>query len=143
MREQIIKKADEILKQAQEETYETYYGTATVDRSLNGMTISMDFDEGAEEALEEGYVRDPYNTELNFFSHSNVGFIGNGWSFLSPEEIGALVDEEAIILGYGSDYDDDGNLIGVEHVYFYSSYQTGSFIEDLLETGRTFFEKVE
>lgn len=66
--------------------------------------------------------------------------IGNGWSFVDPEDIGALT--EAPILSDDVDYDDQGKAkVGV--VYWYPEYEVTDPVAQLLENGFVDFTQVK
>lgn len=59
--------------------------------------------------------------------------LGNSWTFVSPEDIGALT--EAPILSEGIDYDNHGKVQHVGVVYWYPEYEVKDPVEQLLENG--------
>ena len=139
MREQIIKKADEILKQAQEETYgpySTYYGDITAEISDSGVTFRLEMDESVRDQLiEESSKGDVIYDLLE-------DFIGEGWEWVAPEDIGALTDAPIITdpNGYEVISQVDSDEVYYYYVYWYPNYMVQSPVEDLIEKGETFFE---
>ena len=127
MREQIIKKADEILKQAETYgPYANYYGYVTAETSDMGVTFRLEMDE----ALREDLVLEESTKGIEVMYDLLEDFIGNGWEWVAPEEIGVLTDAPIIM---------DPN----DYIYWYSNYMTTSPVEDLIEKGETFFERAE
>lgn len=59
--------------------------------------------------------------------------IGNGWSFIAPEDIGALT--AAPIVGYDVDMDDQGTITSAPNVWWYPQYETKDPIEELKSKG--------
>ena len=66
------------------------------------------------------------------------GPVGNGWSLVSPEDIGALTDDPYMV----SDahiWDDHGNvdpeLLRAANVYYYPKYQTTDILEEVYREG--------
>ena len=58
----------------------------------------------------------------------------SSWEWLAPEEIGALTS--AMILTCDAERDDEGKLERVGRVYWDSSYQVQSTVEELAKSGR-------
>ena len=67
--------------------------------------------------------------------------LGEGWSFISPEDIGALTD--APILSDDIDYDEYGKVRHVGAVYWYSEYEVKDPVAQLLENGFVDFAQVK
>jgi hypothetical protein len=65
----------------------------------------------------------------------------NGWDMIYPEEIGALTD--APILSDDAQYNDDGELIWCDNVYWYPDYQVLSPVEELFKYDQVVFQKGE
>ncbi len=65
--------------------------------------------------------------------------LGNGWSFVRPEDIGALT--EAPILTEEIDTDDQGNVLSVGTVYWYPQYDVSDPVAKLLENGYVDFQQ--
>ena len=65
--------------------------------------------------------------------------LGNGWSFVRPEDIGALT--EAPILTEEIDTDDQGTVLKVGTVYWYPQYDVSDPVAKLLENGSIDFER--
>jgi len=66
--------------------------------------------------------------------------LGEGWSFVNPEDIGALT--EAPILSEDVDYDNRGQAkVGV--VFWYPEYEVKDPVEQLLENGFVDFTQVK
>ena len=63
-----------------------------------------------------------------------------GFDWIAPEEVGALTD--APIIGLVS-RDDQGNITGVEELYWFPNYQVKSPIETLANTGTVTFTRGE
>ena len=135
MREEIIKKADEILKQSLivgppvAETYgpyPTYYGYVTAETSDMGVTFKLEIDEDLRDQL----VLEESSKGIDLLYDLLEDFIGEGWEWMAPEDIGALTDAPIIM---------DPN----DYVYWYSNYMVQSPVEDLIEKGETFFERAE
>lgn len=59
--------------------------------------------------------------------------LGNGWSFVRPEDIGALT--EAPILTEEIEEDNQGNVLKVGTVYWYPQYDVSDPVAKLLENG--------
>jgi len=57
----------------------------------------------------------------------------NGWSFVRPEDVGALTD--APIISEDVDTDDQGNVRNVGTVYWYPEYDVRDPVAQLLENG--------
>ncbi len=67
--------------------------------------------------------------------------LGNGWSWVRPEEIGALTD--APILSDDIEYDDEGEVVRVGAVYWYPRYDVADPVAQLLANGSVEFERVQ
>jgi hypothetical protein len=67
--------------------------------------------------------------------------LSNGWSFVRPEDVGALTD--APILTEELDTDDQGNVLRVGTVYWYPQYDVSDPIAMLLENGYVDFVRGE
>ena len=65
--------------------------------------------------------------------------LGEGWSFVRPEEIASLTD--APILTEEIDTDDQGNVLWVGTVYWYPQYDVSDPIAKLLEDGYVDFQR--
>ena len=65
---------------------------------------------------------------------------GNGWSWVRPEEIGALTD--APILSDDIEYDDEGEVVRVGVVYWFPQYDVADPVAQLLASGSVEFERV-
>ena len=65
--------------------------------------------------------------------------LGNGWSFVRPEDIGALT--EAPILSEEIDTDDQGPVREVGTIYWYPQYDVSDPVAKLLEKGYVDFER--
>lgn len=63
---------------------------------------------------------------------------GNGYDFVDPEEVGALTD--APILGIVS-HDDNGELTGIEKLWWYPNYAVTDPVAELKEKGKVVFTK--
>ena len=66
-------------------------------------------------------------------------YLGNGWDEIMPDKIGALTDSP--IIGFGVDWDDEGNIEDAEQVYWYPNYMVSDPFKELLEKGKVFFTK--
>lgn len=64
-------------------------------------------------------------------------WLGNGWSFVAPQDIGALTD--APILSPDVEQDDHGNVVKVGKVYWFPNYAVECELNTLLEKGEVFF----
>lgn len=71
----------------------------------------------------------------------SVRLIGNGWSFLSSNDVGGLT--EAPIVGYMVDWADDGSLESAPDVWWYPQYETKDPIEELREKGSIILQWAE
>ncbi len=67
--------------------------------------------------------------------------IGNGWSFVSPEDVSALTD--APILSDDIEYGNNGQVQRVGVVYWYQEYEIHDPIEQLLKHGFVDFTQVK
>ena len=67
--------------------------------------------------------------------------LGNGWSWVRPEDIGALTD--APILSDDIEYDDHGGVVSVGVVYWYPHYDVSDPVAQLLANGYVDFVRVE
>ena len=67
--------------------------------------------------------------------------LGNGWSWVRPEDIGALTD--APILSDDIAYDDQGDVVSVGAVYWYPRYDVSDPVACLLTDGSVEFERVD
>lgn len=67
--------------------------------------------------------------------------LGNGWSFVRPEDIAALTD--APIITDDIDTDDQGNVLKVGKVYWYPQYDVRDPVAQLLENGYIDFVRGE
>ncbi len=65
--------------------------------------------------------------------------LGNGWEFVRPEDIASLTD--APILTEEIETDNQGNVLRVGTVYWYSQYETSDPVAKLLENGYVDFER--
>lgn len=65
--------------------------------------------------------------------------LSGGWELIAPEELAALTS--APILGTGIDRDDQGQLRGVEHLYWFPDYAVRDEIEELLTAGEITFAR--
>ena len=59
--------------------------------------------------------------------------LSNGWSFVRPEDVGALTD--APILSEEVDTDTQGNVLKVGTVYWYPQYDVRDPVAQLLQNG--------
>ena len=64
-------------------------------------------------------------------------WLGNGWEFLRPEQIGALTD--APILTDEIIYGDLGNVEFLGHVWWFPNYAIENEVETLLRNGKVIF----
>jgi len=64
----------------------------------------------------------------------------NGWSWIKPEEIGALTS--APILTDDVVFDDEGVVLEIGAVYYYNEYMTHDPIQELISHGHVIFQKV-
>ena len=62
--------------------------------------------------------------------------LGNGWSFVRPEDIGALTDAPIIT-------DDQGNVLKMGTVYWYPLYDVRDPVAQLLKNGLVDFVRAE
>ena len=67
--------------------------------------------------------------------------LGNGWSWVRPEDIGALTD--APILSDDIEYDDHGDVVNVGEVFWYPRYDVSDPVDQLLTDGYVDFVRVE
>ncbi len=67
--------------------------------------------------------------------------LGNGWSFLTPEQAGGLTDSP--IFSEDVETDDKGEITHVGVVYWYPQYAIKDPVAELLEEGSIDFERVE
>ncbi len=67
--------------------------------------------------------------------------LGNGWSWVRPEENGALTD--APILSDDIEYNDHGDVVSVGAVYWYPRYEVSDPVAQLLTDGSVDFVRVE
>ena len=65
--------------------------------------------------------------------------LGNGWSFVRPEDIAALT--EAPFLTEEIETDDHGTVLWEGTVYWYPQYDVSDPVEKLLENGYVDFER--
>lgn len=63
--------------------------------------------------------------------------LGNGWTLLDPDDVGALTASP--ILSNDVQWDEDGNIVSVGRVFWFPEYQVKSEIEELLEHGEVVF----
>lgn len=56
-----------------------------------------------------------------------------------PEEVGALT--ASLLLGYGVERDDHGDLRGVQRLFYYDRYALDLYTERLLEAGELVFDE--
>jgi hypothetical protein len=70
------------------------------------------------------------------------GYIGNGWQFLKPEDIGALISDTCPIISNDVDIEDDGSISHIGDIWYYPDYAVSNEIEILFEKGSVIFEKV-
>lgn len=61
--------------------------------------------------------------------------LGNGWTWLRPEDIGALTGEGNTLLSDTVVTDDAGDILDVETVYYDNDYALRFWPETLLDTG--------
>ena len=107
------------------------------DKHANGMRIVL-----LTEARE--YVQTIAAADLD--ADSKLGEViewqlGNGWSWVRPEDIGALTD--APILSDDIEYDDQGDVVSVGAVYWYPHYDVSDPVARVLTDGFVDFERVE
>ena len=67
--------------------------------------------------------------------------LGNGWSWVRPEDISALTD--APILSDDIEYDDEGEVVRVGTVYWFPQYDVVDPVAQLLTSGYVEFERVQ
>ena len=67
--------------------------------------------------------------------------LGNGWSFVRPEDIASLTD--APILTEEIDTDNQGNVLWVGTVYWFPQYDVSDPVTKLLENGYIDFVRGE
>lgn len=77
----------------------------------------------------EAFELGDHDDETRFFDLFDE-FLGNGWSVIVPEEVGALT--EGLMLSPDATYDDDGNLTSAKTIYWDSDYQLRTISERLL-----------
>jgi len=65
--------------------------------------------------------------------------LGNGWSVVNPEDVGALTD--GLLLSPDAEYNDHGELVAVDTVYWDSNYQVESLLDELYVYGKSFMVK--
>lgn len=69
-------------------------------------------------------------------------WLGNGWTWVAPEDIGALT--QAPILSQDVEYDDEhGDIVRVGRIYYFDRYQTHSEVEELLAHGEVVFKGMD
>jgi hypothetical protein len=56
-----------------------------------------------------------------------------------PEEVGALT--ASLLLGYGVERDDHGDLTGVQRLFYYDRYALDLYTERLMEAGELVFDE--
>lgn len=100
---------------------------------LGNLVVTLT-DEGREELA---YMREqqPEWNDDTIFVELIESHWTNGWEFLSVQELGALMSDDALILCHDAIRDEDGTLLGVENVYFYHDYQIRSEVDALLRDG--------
>jgi hypothetical protein len=87
-----------------------------------------------------------YDLELSKYRLPDFGDIieyqlCNGWDWLHPEDIGALVGEEAPILSDDVTQDEHGNIVHVGDVFWYSEYQVHDPVIELQRHGEIYLER--
>lgn len=65
----------------------------------------------------------------------------NGWSWIEPQDIGALTS--APILGRGVQIDDGGEFVAAEAIYWHERYAIDNPITKLIEDGVLIFDKAK
>jgi hypothetical protein len=98
----------------------------TFEETPKGLIVELT-PEGREELAE----REP-GIDHHVFVDLIEDFLGNGWTLIRPEEIGALTACE-VILSPDAEHDDHGNLVACETVFWHANYQVEDLIEALLE----------
>jgi hypothetical protein len=68
-------------------------------------------------------------------------FFGNGWTWLAPEQVGALTD--APILSNDAFYNDDGIMEVKGDVWWYPNYAVIDLAKELIDSGELIFTKAE
>jgi len=118
---------------------ESIYGDSSIELSedSSGNLVITVTDEGREE-IKDAYdsgKKSPDDVLYDIFE----GAIGNGFTWIAPETIGALTD--APIIGLDVSIDDDGypQLDRDSKVWWYPEYQISDPMEDLAELGTISF----
>lgn len=83
------------------------------------------------------------NSDLDIFYSITESYWTNGWSFVSAEEIGALMDDYTIFLTQERIEDDDGNLLSVGPVYYYPGDQIRSEVDAMINDGFVVMRKAD
>lgn len=63
------------------------------------------------------------------------GLIGNGWRIISPEQIGALIGDDCLILTQDWDEDDQGNITRLGDYWYHNEYAIRDPLDCLREDG--------
>jgi len=94
-------------------------------------------DEGKEE-IEDLWSNHPEWNDYDILRELIEHQLCNGWSWLNPEDVGALT--EAPILSDGASYDDDGAMEVYGKVWWYPNYMVDELSVVLHDDGKLIFE---
>ena len=59
----------------------------------------------------------------------------NGWDIIPPEEVGALVSDDTILLSQEKEEDDQGNIVSLGKLYYQTLAHHGSLVDQIIEKG--------
>ena len=103
--------------------------------------IRWDKEDITEEEKQEFLGDNENSTSNERFANLIEDFLCNGWSWIHPEEIGALTD--APIISEDATYNDDGELTECGICYAYMNYQVHDPVDELFEEGSIILESGE
>lgn len=113
----------------------------------NGLRIEL-LEEGREEVEElyDRWKRNP-NSEGGTWiamAHEVIEHqLCNGWTWLKPKDVGALMDDWTPLLSENVGTDEDGEVTSVGIVYYDPMFAVRDYVEDLLQEGFVIFGKAE
>lgn len=126
----------------------THHGRyADLIEDKHGLTIKLT-EEGHEElyVLLERHTSSPTPSAIwydwDFVYELLEDFTCNGWSWLHPEDIGALTDCR-LILSDDATTEDDGSVTVCGSVWWHERYQIESAVEVLGQTGQLWLQRGE
>lgn len=106
---------------------------------LHNGNLKIELTKEGREEIEHYYNCHPEMNDYDILFELIEHQLCNGWTWLNPEDVGALTD--APILSDGASYNDDGVMIVYGGVWWYPNYQVVDLAKELEKSGYLIFDK--